>query len=203
MKIQLPTNYLVWDLETTGFSPEKDRIIEVGFLTVRDGEVDETQSILLNHDVDISAEATAVHGITKEKCAVEGVASADGLMRLLALFEELPMNITHNGYKFDVPFLLAEIARCGAGNEWVRKILENRHFDTAVIYKAKKLNMEREWNEPFVEFAKRVMGVYAKGVKFNLGLACDEMDIDRSDIVQHRAGGDVELTNALYKKLFL
>ena len=43
-------SFIAIDVETTGLSPEKYHIIEVGALKVRGGEVVDTFSILVNPD---------------------------------------------------------------------------------------------------------------------------------------------------------
>ena len=45
------------------------------------------------------------------------------------------------------------------------------------------------------------MNIRAYGVKYNLGLCCEEMEVDKSNITLHRASGDVYLTYELYKKI--
>jgi len=79
--------------------------------------------------------------------------------------------------------------------------LYDRALDTAVFVKAGKLNMPRLWNESFKEWSDRVMNTIAKGVKYNVTICCEEMGIDMTKVAQHRALGDVELTNEIYKKI--
>ena len=42
---------------------------------------------------------------------------------------------------------------------------------------------------------------FAKGVKYNVAICCEELGVDRTGITQHRALGDCELTHEIYKKL--
>jgi DNA polymerase III epsilon subunit-like protein len=62
--------------------------------------------------------------------------------------------------------------------------------------------LKQQEGESFIDFAERVMSVKAYGVKYSLGLCCDEVGIDRKDVKQHRALGDVFLTHALFKKIW-
>lgn len=71
------------------------------------------------------------------------------------------------------------------------------------IFKAMKLGFVREPDECMTGFAGRIMGFRAFGVKYNVGACCDELGIDRTSVVQHRAGADVYLTNEIFKKLLL
>lgn len=204
--VAMPSRYTVWDLETTGLDPQTCRIVEVAAIVVENGEVVESYSAILNHDIDIPEGASAVHGITREKCAAEGVSPASAIDHLLVLINRGEACVTHNGIRFDAPFLMAELEKLGAHGITVSKTrarLVDEHLDTAVMYKANKLGIVRGWNEPFENFANRVMEIRAYGVKYNVGVCCDELGIDRSQITQHRALGDVTLTNEIYKKLAL
>lgn len=66
---RLPSQYTVVDLETTGFSCVKDRIIEVAALRVRDGEVVEEFQSLVRCPYEITAKITHLTGITNEMLA--------------------------------------------------------------------------------------------------------------------------------------
>ena len=46
-------SYVVFDIETTGFSPEKNRIIEIGAVKVEDGKITDKFSTFINPDVPI------------------------------------------------------------------------------------------------------------------------------------------------------
>lgn len=45
---QIPMNYVVFDIETTGLNPKYEKIIEIGAAKVRDGEVSDTFSTFVN-----------------------------------------------------------------------------------------------------------------------------------------------------------
>lgn len=45
---QIPMNYVVFDIETTGLNPKYEKIIELGAARVRDGEVTDTFSTFVN-----------------------------------------------------------------------------------------------------------------------------------------------------------
>jgi hypothetical protein len=73
--------------------------------------------------------------------------------------------------------------------------------DTAALYKSQKLGEAMSENETLLTFCRRVMDIRAFGVKFNVGVCCDELGIDRSRTEQHRTSGDVYLTHEIFKKL--
>ncbi len=65
----LPNRYAVVDVETTGFSPVNDRIVEVACVLVDGDAVVDRWSTLVKPEIDIPARATEVHGITNEMVA--------------------------------------------------------------------------------------------------------------------------------------
>jgi DNA polymerase III epsilon subunit family exonuclease len=62
----LPERYCVIDVETTGFSPTRDRIVEVACALVDGGRVVGRWATLVNPGMPIPAVATSVHGITDD-----------------------------------------------------------------------------------------------------------------------------------------
>ncbi len=58
--------YVAFDLETTGLSPETDQMIEIGALKVKDGKVVERFMEFVRPDTPIPARITEITGITNE-----------------------------------------------------------------------------------------------------------------------------------------
>lgn len=59
-------DYVVIDLETTGLYPKQDRIIEIGALKVRDGEIVDTFSSFVNPQQKLTEKVIEITGITDE-----------------------------------------------------------------------------------------------------------------------------------------
>lgn len=59
-------DYCVLDLETTGLSKRKDKIIEIGILKIRDNDIVDTYNQLVNPDTEISYFIENLTGITNE-----------------------------------------------------------------------------------------------------------------------------------------
>ena len=59
------TDYVVLDTETTGLSPEKDQMVEIGIITVKNGEITNEYTSLIKPTIPISSEATAINGISE------------------------------------------------------------------------------------------------------------------------------------------
>jgi DNA polymerase III epsilon subunit-like protein len=203
--MKYPNTYIVWDLETTGLKPEDAHIIEIGLIQVQDGEVVDRKNWVLNHGIEIPEEITKITGITKEIIDAEGKDPQECFSGLMDVLRPGVPHLTHNGIRFDIPFLAHHLAKAfnktvGEHKElldWLNKSA----IDTAVFVKANKLNMEWKWGESFKEFADRVMSVFAKGVKYNVGICCEELEVDTEGMTQHRALGDTELTHRIYQKL--
>lgn len=68
-------NYTLIDIETTGLSPYRDRVTELGGIKVRDGEVVDEYSHLTAYDKSnkVPAFITKLNGITEEKIINEGI----------------------------------------------------------------------------------------------------------------------------------
>ena len=195
-------DYIVWDLETTGFVAPQCRILEIGCFIVRGGEI-ERKHWVLDNKVEIPEKIIEITGITQEIIDAEGREPEECLMEFLPYFKLCKQNVTHNGIRFDIPFIV-NYAQDVLG--WSEKqkakateLLNSTAYDTASKYKADKLNLSQDTDESFLHFSNRIMSMRVYGLKFNVGIACDELGIDRSNIVQHRAMADVELTHEIYK----
>lgn len=205
-KVKFPNTYIAFDLETSGLDPKKDKILEIGCMGVKDGKITGSQSWILKHEgLVISPEITAINGIDQAIVDKEGVNPKQAMEEFLRIFNSYSAHLTHNGIRFDIPFL-AEQAQQIIGWNYAEMVdftngANKNAIDTAALYKgAFVLETERMWNESFHDFAIRVMNVIQRG-KYNVGHCCDELGIDRTQVTQHRALGDIALTHQIYQKL--
>ncbi len=99
------------DTETTGRDPERDRLVEVGIVLGRGGEVFERKSWLIHPGMPIPAESSEVHGI-KDEDVRDKPAFAVVLPEILAFLENA-IPAAYNA-SFDRAFLFAEVARANA-----------------------------------------------------------------------------------------
>jgi DNA polymerase III epsilon subunit-like protein len=103
--------FAVIDVETTGFSPFQERIIEVGVVTLgSDGE--ETGSFSTLVDPGRDPGPTFIHGITPGMLA--GAPSFAAILPFLAGRLSGKVVVGHNVDAFDLAFLRAECDRAGA-----------------------------------------------------------------------------------------
>lgn len=100
---------LVLDVETTGLSSDLgDRVVQLGLARFEQGKLVKAWGSLLWSGVEISAEATEIHGITTEQ-----LAGAPTLIHVLPALIELSRNAQPAAYNasFDKKFFFAEIGR--------------------------------------------------------------------------------------------
>jgi DNA polymerase III epsilon subunit-like protein len=190
-----PKEYCVFDFETTGLDPHTCKILEIGALKVRPGQPDEQFSRLINWGIPVPENITQITGITQAEIDEKGIDPDTARNEFQAFIVGLPL-IGHNIRNFDLNFLAQFF---GFDSEDWDNYLQN-YLDTAAMYKAKKLGTDRHWDETFNDFAERVLNTRSY-VKFNVGIACEELGIDKSGLTQHRAMADVILTNEIFKKL--
>lgn len=196
-------DYIVWDLETTGFVAPKDKILEIGLCIVYTNKKEVYKNWILNNNIEIPEKITEITTIDKNLIDAEGRDPEECLKEFLPIFRQCNKHITHNGVKFDIPFLVEYASDLLQWTEMqkmqVYNLLWEKAYDTAVAFKSSNLGMVQEPRESHVQFANRVMNVRSP-LKFNLGVVADFYQIDRSNITQHRALGDVDLTHEVFKK---
>lgn len=115
MNLKLYKPLCVFDLETTGIQVAKDRIVEISILKVNPDASRESKTWLVNPEMPIPAESTAVHGITDEK-----VANAPTFKEIAAKVLEMISGCDLGGFnsnRFDVPLLAEELLRAGVDFE--------------------------------------------------------------------------------------
>ena len=103
-------SFAILDLETTGTSPNRDRITEIGLLEVEAGTVKASWSQLLNPETAIPEPVQAITGINSTLVANKPVFAeiADDLFSML----EGRVFVAHNA-RFDFGFLKNSFKRCG------------------------------------------------------------------------------------------
>lgn len=99
-------DYVVYDLETTGTSPKRDKIVEIAAIRVVDGKADEEFSMLVNPECPIPFGASQVNGITDEMVADEPTIR-DALPQFLDFVGDAVL-VGHNILQFDMKFIYRE-----------------------------------------------------------------------------------------------
>ena len=97
-------DYVVVDLETTGLSAKDNRIIEIGAIKIKGGQVEELFETFVNPGCAIPFRITEVTGIN-DSMVSEAPYIETEIVRFIEFSEELPL-IGHN-LLFDYSFLKA------------------------------------------------------------------------------------------------
>lgn len=100
--------FVIFDTETTGFSPAKDRLVEIGAVKVRDGKKLGEKTWLINPKRYIPWYVQKVHNITPEM--LEGCPVFAEIYPEFLEFIDGAVLIAHNA-PFDIRFVAAEAER--------------------------------------------------------------------------------------------
>lgn len=121
-------DYVVFDLETTGISTEKDAIIEISAVKVRNHYIVDEFTMLVNPDRPIPVGATAVNGITDDMVA-DAPHIAEAVREFLKFIGD-DVLVGHNIHSFDTNFIY-DAAWLSLGVE-----VQNDYIDT--LFMARK-----------------------------------------------------------------
>ena len=146
MKLNLKVPLCFFDLETTGTNISQDRIIEIAVIKMLPGGETQRKSNLVNPTIPISAESTAIHGISNED--VNNKPTFKDLAKEYAKFFEGCDLSGFNILKFDVPVLVEEFLRAGVEFDYSRKkiidsqkifhLMEKRNLSAAYQFYCQK-----------------------------------------------------------------
>ena len=103
-------SFVVFDLETTGFSPERNQIIEIGAVKVIDGKITDKFSTFVNPQVPIPFRIEELTSINDEM-VMDAPVIADILPEFMAFCEGCIM-VAHNA-SFDMSFIEENCRRIG------------------------------------------------------------------------------------------
>ncbi|MGN0420314.1 MAG: PolC-type DNA polymerase III [Acetatifactor sp.] len=193
---RLDEDFVVFDIETTGFSPVNNRIIEIGAVKVVGGEVTDRFSTFVNPRVPIPFEIEKLTGISDDM-----VLDAPDIETVLPDFLEFCRDcvlVAHNA-NFDMSFIMENCRRLGYPAEFTyvdtvgiaRMLLPNqaKHTLDAV---AKTLNISLENHHRAVDDAECTAWIFVKFIQMlaDRGVAAlsqiNEMAADSVDLVKRQ-----------------
>lgn len=111
MKLSLSRPLVVFDIEATGLNIATDRIVELSYIKVFPDRLPERRTQRYNPGIPISAEATAVNGISDADVA-DCPHFKDEAPALAATFADCDF-AGFNSNHFDIPLLIEEFFRAG------------------------------------------------------------------------------------------
>ena len=142
MELQLKRPLVFFDIESTGLSPEKDRIVEISLIKVYPDGHEEVRTRRLNPECHIPEESTAVHGITDDD--VRDCPTFRQVAKSLASMIQGCDIAGYNSNRFDVPLLGEEFLRADVEVDFSRC----RFIDVQTIFH----KMERRTLEAAYKF---------------------------------------------------
>lgn len=193
MELNLTRPLAFFDLETTGIRVATDRIVEISILRLSPDGSSKTKTLLINPEVPIPPEVTAIHGITDDdvKDAPKFREVAHELARFLDNCDLAGFNSNH----FDIPLLVEEFLRAdvdfdhkgrrfidiqnifhkmeprnlyAAYKFYCNKDLENAHSaeaDTIATYEILKAQLDRYRETPYKDRNGRISTPVVNDVK--------------------------------------
>lgn len=166
---ELEGDFVVFDIETTGFSPVNNRIIEIGAVKVCGGQVTDRFSTFVNPQVPIPFEIEKLTGI-RDDMVMDAPLIGEVLPRFLEFCTDCVL-VAHNA-GFDMSFITENARRQGLPTEYtyvdtvgIARILlpnQSKHTLDAV---AKSLNISLENHHRAVDDAECTAWIFVKFVK--------------------------------------
>lgn len=168
-------SFVVFDTETTGLNVQKDRLLSIGAVRIKNGQfsVQDRLECYLHQAYQPDRQTVAVHGILPGERG-GSLSEEESLRRFLGYIGGDVLVAHHAG--FDLAMLNAGLSRLGCGK------LQNKVADTGVL-------------------ARRVAGSQplSRAGTYGLDQLCEQYHIPKSD--RHTAPGDAFITALLFMKL--
>lgn len=208
--MELRNGYAVVDLEMTGTGHQTGLIIEIAVGLSLPGRDFATDRVLVRIDQPIPPQIVRLTGITDRDLALGGTSIDDTLAWFADRTRGLPL-VGHSVLQSDRPYLLEAARRHAQAVEeglYPRLSISEeedlpagRFIDTAGLYKGYRLGEYPQPAESHQDYALRVLGLRAYGVRTGLTAACQDLGIPTGRVRAHRAAGDVVQTHRLFEKL--
>ena len=187
----LKGTYVVFDLETTGFSSAKDKIIEIGAVKVENGEITDKYSTFVNPKIPIPFRITQLTSITDEM--VMESPEIETILPPFLKFVGDAVLVAHNA-SFDVSFIEENCRRQGIEPDFTsvdtvglaRVLLPTlSKFKLNVV--AKALNISQEHHHRAVDDARVTAEIYVKFIQM-----LEERGIETLDQMNHFGAHNAE-----------
>ncbi|HBY52218.1 MAG TPA: DNA polymerase III subunit epsilon [Marinilabiliales bacterium] len=132
MKLNLKNPIIFFDLETTGINIVSDRIVQIAYHKVSPNGKEESKCMLINPEMPIPPESTAIHKITNEAVA-DCPTFKQVVNEIVKDFEGCDL-AGYNSNRFDIPLLAEELLRAEADIDLSRR----KFVDVQVIFHKKE-----------------------------------------------------------------
>ncbi|MCC8145517.1 MAG: 3'-5' exonuclease [Bacteroidales bacterium] len=132
MRLNLKNPIVFFDLETTGINIVSDRIVEISYLKVFPNGDEESRTRLINPEMPIPVQSTAIHGISDED--VKDAPTFKSIAKSLAAQIEGCDLAGYNSNRFDIPVLGEEFLRAGVEID----LMKRKFVDVQTIFHKKE-----------------------------------------------------------------
>lgn len=160
------TDFVVFDIETTGFSPVNNRIIEIGAVKVSEGEIADRFSTFVNPDVPIPFEIEKLTGIN-DSMVMDAPFIEQVLPEFLAFCGDAVL-VAHNA-NFDMSFIKENAMRQNIRKEFtyvdtvgIARILLPRQAKHTLDAVAKTMGVSLENHHRAVDDAEATAEIFVK-----------------------------------------
>ena len=171
---QYVTDYVVFDLETTGISCYNDQVVEISAVKVSKGQVVEEFTSLVNPKCPIPYRASMVNGITDEM--VKDAPAFDKVLADFLGFIGDHVLVGHNIHTFDMKFIYRDCEKFWG------KVPDNNYVDTLSLARMCLAELGHYKLTDLSEY----YGVSTKGAHRALN------DCRMNQIIYERLGGEME-----------
>ncbi|MDL2327968.1 PolC-type DNA polymerase III [Ruminococcaceae bacterium OttesenSCG-928-A11] len=105
------TKFVVFDIETTGLSPVRDEITEIGAILLENGEVTDTFHTFVDPGRPLTDEIIGLTGITDDM--LQGAPQTADAVAAFLDFAQNSVLVAHNGHGFDMLFIAGTAKKAG------------------------------------------------------------------------------------------
>lgn len=193
----LDERYVVFDLETTGFSAVNNRIIEIGAVKVERGEITDRFSTFVNPDVPIPYEIEKVTNINDSM--VMDAPYIEDILPQFAAFCEGCIMVAHNA-GFDMSFIKENCKRQGIPAEYtyldtvaLARVLITDTTKYTLDSLCKKLNIVLEGHHRAVNDAEATAQIFLKFLAM-----CRERNVNTLHEINAMGADNVEAVRKLH-----
>lgn len=184
----MTNNYVVFDLETTGFSSKRDKIIQIAAIKYFNGEIS-TFNEYIKQDFPLPNKIVELTGINDNTLNELGIKPQKAMILFNAFILNLPL-VGHNCLNFDRLFIEEYF-----DNYNLKIPSRDRYEDTALKY--------LQYNGYKFSFDTFKYKFYCRSTKYNLQYCLSYYNIDSKTNYFHQADIDCIFTNLLYRKIVL
>ena len=165
------TRFIVFDTETTGLNPSKDRILSIGAISVFQNKIDIADSFeLYIKQNTFNADTVEIHGILKEG-NITKIDEEEAIIQFLNYIKDAVLVAHHAA--FDIAMVNESLIRLGLPK------LKNKSLDTGILFKKTTLHATNNKH-------------------YGLDELSDIFNIKKHD--RHTASGDAYITGLIFLK---